>query len=77
MRGLDAYQAIQRLRPRWLRGRSGRDPFVYVNGRRRGGLDVLRALRADSVLGVEFVEPEDATIRFGAGGGVIQLRTRG
>ena len=73
MQVLTLYQAVQRLRPAWLRGRGGQSPRVYVDGVMRGGLDELEALRVDQVQGAERMSPSDATTRYGTdhGGGVI------
>lgn len=66
---LDAYEAISRLRPAWLRaGSRGSMPEVILDGSpQRGGLDVLRSLRAADVSGLELMSASDATTRFGTG----------
>jgi len=73
MQVLTLYQAVQRLRPAWLRGRGGQRPLVYVNGVRRGGVEELEALRVDQITTAERMSPSDATTRYGTdhGGGVI------
>ena len=73
MQVLTLYQAVQRLRPAWLRGRGGQSPRVYVDGVMRGGLEELEALRVDQITGAERMSPSDATTRYGTdhGGGVI------
>ena len=78
MQVLTLYQAVQRLRPAWLRGRGGQNPRVYVDGVMRGGLDELEALRVDQVQGAERMSPSDATTRYGTdhGGGVIFVLLR-
>jgi hypothetical protein len=71
---LDAYQAIQRLRSRWLVSRGGSSPTLFVNGARRGGgLGDLRTLRAADVAEMQFLSASDATTRFGTNmdGGAI------
>jgi hypothetical protein len=76
---LDAFQAIQRLRPNWLRTRSGTPPQIMVDGTRQaGGLDVLRSYRAVDIEEMRYVNSSDATTRFGTGfdGGAILLTTR-
>lgn len=76
---LDAYQAIQRLRPNWLRTRGSQAPQVMVDGSRQaGGLDVLRSYRAADIEEIRFMSGTDATTRFGTGydGGAILISTR-
>ncbi len=80
-----AYDAVQRLRPRFLRERSNPtagvganrvDPVVvYVNGLRRGGVDELRRIRVESVQEIHYIRPSDATTRFGMnhGSGAIEV----
>ena len=71
---LDAYQAIQRLRSRWLTSRGGSTPALFVNGARRGGgLSDLRSIRASDVAEMEFLSASDATTRYGTNmdGGAI------
>ena len=70
---LTLYQAIQRLRPAWLRARGGSGPRVYVNGVQRGGVDELNSLRVDQIESASRMSPADATTRYGTdhGGGVI------
>jgi hypothetical protein len=82
----DAYEAVQRLRPEWLRRRgqiSIQDPtagevVVYLDGVRFGGPRSLESLRAESVVQMEYLDASDATTRFGTGhgGGAILVRTR-
>ncbi len=79
-----AYQIVARLRPEWLRRRgraSVRDPgavVVYLNGMRQGGVSVLDAIVAETVLEMEYLNGQEATTRFGTGhgGGVILVRLR-
>ena len=82
----NAYEAVSRLRPEWLRRRgqiSIRDPgagevVVYLDGVRFGGPGALRNIRAESVVHMEYLDASDATTRFGTGhgGGAILIRTR-
>ena len=75
---LDCYQAIQRLRPNWLRQRGSQPPQIMVDGSRQsGGLDVLRAYRAADVQEMRYVSGTDATTRYGTGfdGGAILITT--
>ena len=75
------WDAIRTLRPRWLRtrgrtsiiGQGPDEPVVYVSGTRYGSLSALRQMNVNQVRRVEFVDPLDATTRFGTGhaGGAI------
>lgn len=79
-----AYEAIQRLRPRWLRSRGstvsgGRFyAVVYVDGSRYGELGVLRSLEVGDIETIRFINSRDATTRYGTGhpGGVIAIATK-
>lgn len=76
---LDAYQAIQRLRSRWLRGRGGQTPNVIVDGAARpGGLDALSDIRVSDVEEMRFLSANDASLRYGTGnsGGAIVITTK-
>lgn len=82
----DAYEVIERLRPRWLQSRgvaSFRDaapqlPVVYVDRIRIGGLEVLRTLNVTDIVELRFYSASDATTRYGTdhAGGVIEVYTR-
>jgi outer membrane cobalamin receptor len=82
-----AYEAVQRLRPSFLRGRGqssiqnpgGDLPVVYVNGLRTGGIDQLHNIPAQDVREIRFISASDATTRYGTGhtGGIIEITTRG
>jgi hypothetical protein len=83
----NAYDAVARLRPAFLRGRGqssiqtpGSDlPIVYVNGLRSGTIDHLRNIPAQDVQTIRFISATDATTRYGTGhtGGIIEVTTRG
>jgi hypothetical protein len=82
----NAYEAVARLRPGFLRGRGqssiqtpGSDlPIVYVNGLRTGTIDHLRNIPAQDVQQIRFISATDATTRYGTGhtGGIIEVTTR-
>lgn len=82
----NAWDAVQRLRPQWLRGRGltsvsnaeGSLPVVYLNNARLGDIDALRSIEAAAVLEMRFVRASDATTRWGTGhaGGVIEVLVR-
>lgn len=84
-----AYDAVERLRPRYLRERANPtagiganrvDPVVvYVNGIRRGGVDELRRIRIAEVASIHYVRPTDAQTRYGNnhGSGAIEVTLHG
>lgn len=80
----NAYEAIQRLRPTWLRTRgtsSSRGPaeiVVFMDGVRAGQIEFLRSQRLDNIIQIRFVNARDATTRWGTGysSGVIEIITR-
>ena len=70
----NAYRVIQTARPQWLRVRpmgSSRGGFeriqVYVQGSRFGTVDGLEQIVASSIKEMRFLEPRDATTRYGTG----------
>ncbi|MFW6199734.1 MAG: hypothetical protein ACOC8K_04095 [Gemmatimonadota bacterium] len=79
----NAYNAVQRLRPTWLRARGssfsgGRElPVVFVDGTRFGEIDALRSLNVSDIVQMEYVDSRDATTRFGTGypAGAIMVTT--
>ena len=86
--GRNLEDVIRQRRPTWLRTRgstSFQEPGdgeiqVYVDGTRMGGLAVLRTVTAEGVESVRFLNPGEATTRFGTGHPngaiVVQLRRR-
>jgi len=75
----DAYTAIQRLRPQWLRSRSGAAPVVIMDGtRQQVGLSILRSIRTSELQELRYLSATDATTRYGTGfdGGAILLTTK-
>ena len=83
----DVYNAVERLRPQFLRSRgatSTRDvegnlPIVFVDEQRLGAVASMRGLPVDNVREIRFIAPRDATTRWGTGytAGVIMVVTRG
>lgn len=83
-----AYDAVQRLRPNWLRGRAAtlaggntttvHLPAVFVDNVYFGSLQTLRQFNLDSVDEILFSSASEATTRYGTGylGGVIHVRTK-
>ncbi len=79
------FEAIQRLRPQWLRARGSnfegraRAPTVFLDGSRRGEVDFLQQIHVSDVLDVRFLSSSDAATIYGTTtgtGGAIQVRTR-
>jgi len=81
---LNALEAVERLRPRWLRSRSTSrgggvaSPIVYLNGSRYGDLRSLQRLSVNDIEEIRFINARDATTRFGTGvqAGVIAVESR-
>ena len=73
-RGLysNLYDLIRNLRPRWVRSQ-GPDTFlgdqgevqVHMDGKRLGGVEVLRRMSPGGVTSIQWVPPIDAAARFG------------
>ena len=74
-----AYDAIERLRPRWLtvRGRNSGLPSVIWDGRPYR-LDILRNMPLEQVAELEYVSAIDATTLYGTGypSGAILVTSR-
>ncbi len=73
---INALQAIERLRPRWLQSRAGTGgelPVLYVDGARRSNVQDLNSLQAMDIEQMEYMSGSDATTRYGTGhsGGAI------
>ena len=72
-----AYDAVQRLRPRWLQGRgvssvrSGTPELaqVYLDGALVGGLQALTRISISNIREIRYLDGRDATTRFGTGHG--------
>lgn len=80
----NAYDAVARLRPRWLMARSqstlqagGNPVLVYVDGHRMGEVQELRNLPIENISEIRYVDARDATTRYGTGhaSGVIEITT--
>lgn len=77
-----AYEAVQQLRPqflRWTRGpeHSADGLVVYVDGVRRGGVEELNHLPAALVREIRFLTAMEATTLYGMGHtvGALDIRT--
>jgi hypothetical protein len=83
----NALEAIERLRPQFLRPRGGvatrvddRDPSppqVFVDGMEMGGPEALRDIPSSVVRSIQFSPNRDTEARLGSGshGGVIRVLT--
>jgi len=79
-------QAVQMLRPDWLRGRgatsiretSPAQVVVYVNEQRLGGPEQLEGISVSAIKSLRHMSASEATNRWGTGhtGGVISVTTR-
>ncbi len=79
--GFSAYDAVQRLRPQWLRARGGDAsdlPATFVDGRHFGDVNQLSTFNTADILSIRFLSASDATTLYGTGypGGVIEIQTR-
>jgi hypothetical protein len=81
----DAYQAVERLHPDWLRGRgltslTGPAPkvIVYLDGQHLGELSMLARFTLNGIKEIRFYNASDATQRWGTGhsAGVIEIVTQ-
>ena len=77
------YDAVQRLRPAFLRPRStsagpGFLPVVFVDGIRKGSPDYLRAIPTNEVAEIRYLNVQDATTRYGMNveAGVLDVKLR-
>lgn len=80
------YDAIQALRPNFLRsrGRNSFDPdqsehpVVYLDGQRFGELAILKSMSPHRVLAIRSLSGPDATTKYGTNNtsGVIEVLTR-
>ncbi len=79
----NAFEAIERLRPQWLRPRGpssvtqpeGDWPLVYMDNVRAGDVNMLATIPVDDIGEMRFITGSDATTRWGTGvtGGVIEI----
>ena len=85
---LSLYDAIERLRPTWMRRRAptglataaATSPFpaVLIGAQVNQDIEVLRSLRASDVTQVRFINAGDATTRYGTGlgNGLIEVTVK-
>jgi hypothetical protein len=80
----DAYMAVQRLRPRWLRTR-GQASFsgstvvmLFVDGSPRGDVTNLRGIPIHDIRDITYLSASEAAFQFGTmagNGGALAVRT--
>lgn len=83
---LSVWDAVQRLRPMWLRpggirnsaNPAGHYAHIFMDGSPYGSIESMRSLRTSDVEELRFVSATDATVRYGGQfqGGVILVTSR-
>lgn len=84
---LNAYELVQRLRPRWLSDRGGRSLtmgtqiLVYLDGARLGNTDMLRQVSREGIYSMRYLDASQATAELSGIGsehvaGAIVISTR-
>lgn len=75
----DAYELIQRLRPRWLMVRGSRSMtnstgiLVFMNNTRMGGIDALRQISVRGIGSIRYLDAAQAVAELpGIGSGPIE-----
>lgn len=85
-RHTDLVEALQNLRPTWIRGRGtnsvsySSEVVVFLNGAPYGTVSDLRGIPVDAVLDVRYLSAAEAGARYGTlagSSGLILVRTRG
>lgn len=80
----NAYEAVQRLRPAFLRPRSTATrtmeyAVVFLDGIRRGSPETLKTIPAGQIEEIRYLTARDATTRYGlnVSAGVLEVRLLG
>ncbi len=74
-----AFEAVDLLRPQWLRTRGGPYlPAVYLDNTKYGEIEALRNIPAANIAEMQYLSSNDATTRYGTGhvGGAILVKTK-
>jgi hypothetical protein len=80
----DAYMALERLRPRWLRARGqssfagGTVVMLFVDGSPRGDVTNLRGIPINDIRDITYLSASEAAFQFGTmagNGGALSVRT--
>jgi len=82
----NAFEAVERLRPAFLRTRGSQSlqnqepptPMVYLDGMRYGTLQTLASVPTIGIVSIQYLNAIEATQRYGFGneGGAIMIVTR-
>ena len=82
----NAYEAVERLRPAFLRTRGSQSlqnqvpptPMIYIDGMRYGPLQTLSSVPAIGIVSIQYLTAIEATQRYGFGneGGAIMITTK-
>jgi len=82
----NAFEAVERLRPAFLRTRGSQSlqnqepptPMIYVDGMRYGPLQTLASVPTLGIVSIQYLTAIEATQRYGLGneGGAIMITTR-
>ena len=82
----NAFEAVERLRPAFLRTRGSQSlqnqepptPMIYVDGMRYGTLQTLSSVPTIGIVSIQYLSAIEATQRFGMGneGGAIMIVTK-
>lgn len=82
----NAYEAVERLRPAFLRTRGSQSiqnqapptPMIYIDGMRYGPLQTLSSIPAIGIVSIQYLNAIEATQRYGFGheGGAIMITTK-
>jgi hypothetical protein len=87
----NAYEIVRQLRPAWLRGRGPQTFTTDVSNTTTAGypkmmvddlpprqLEALRDIRVAEIAEIRYINPRDATFRYGTGysGGIIKVITK-
>lgn len=85
---INAYEAVQRLRPKFLRARSPGSslrnynagyPVVYISGMRHGDIQTLRQIPIIQITEIRYYNAAEANTKFGIDmpNGIIDLKLKG
>ncbi len=76
--GISAFEALQQLRPQWLRATRGTNAPRVVVDRMPVEQNYLRTIRASDVLDMRLLSMGDASMRYGTGypAGAIEVRMK-
>ena len=80
------FDVVEKLRAGWLRSRGPNSvsdpspayPTIYVDGTRRGEMDMLRTISVMDIQEIDFLSTQEANLRYGQGhfGGIIHVTTK-